>query len=115
MFFHVISPLLNLPTCFSDMLEGFKDVFPKDIPYGLLPIRGVQYYINLSLGTSSPNRPTSGANLEDDMLEGFKDVFPKEIPYGLLLMRGIQYYIKLSLGTSLPNRPTYRANLEEFK
>ncbi|RDX69698.1 hypothetical protein CR513_51151, partial [Mucuna pruriens] len=44
------------------LLGFFKDVFPKDVPHGLPPLRGIEYHINLTLGATFPNRPTYRMN-----------------------------------------------------
>ncbi|RDY02410.1 hypothetical protein CR513_14140, partial [Mucuna pruriens] len=49
----------------SEMLEGFKDVFSKDVPYGLPPLRGIENHINFTLGTSLPNKPAHRVKLEN--------------------------------------------------
>ncbi|RDX65376.1 hypothetical protein CR513_55967, partial [Mucuna pruriens] len=46
MCFVVNSPLANLPTDFEKMLEGFKDIFSKEIPHELSPIRGTEHQID---------------------------------------------------------------------
>ncbi|RDX90645.1 hypothetical protein CR513_27466, partial [Mucuna pruriens] len=56
MCFHVSSRMPNFPTSFGEMLEGFKELFPKDIPYGLPPSRGIEHHIDFSLGVTLPNR-----------------------------------------------------------
>ncbi|RDY10045.1 hypothetical protein CR513_05497, partial [Mucuna pruriens] len=56
MCFHVSYPLSNLPRGFGKMLEGFKDVFPKDIPKGLPPIMSIKNHIDFILGATLPNR-----------------------------------------------------------
>ncbi|RDY13332.1 hypothetical protein CR513_01776, partial [Mucuna pruriens] len=35
------------------MLESFQDIFPKDIPRGLPPIKGIEYQIRFQLAKSS--------------------------------------------------------------
>ncbi|RDX81635.1 hypothetical protein CR513_37658, partial [Mucuna pruriens] len=42
MCFHVSFPMFNMPTGFGEILEGFKELFQKDIPKGLPPIRGIE-------------------------------------------------------------------------
>ena len=51
-----VSPSVEL------LLQEFKDVFPKEIPHGLPPLRGIEHQIDLLLGTSLPNRPAYRSN-----------------------------------------------------
>ncbi|RDY07296.1 hypothetical protein CR513_08610, partial [Mucuna pruriens] len=53
--FVVNIPLTNLPTDFEKMLEGFKDIFSKEIPHGFPPIRGIEHQIDFVLDVSLPN------------------------------------------------------------
>ena len=52
------------------ILHEFKDVFPEDIPGGLLPMRDIQHEIDLVSGSSLPNlshyrmSPTDHAELK---------------------------------------------------
>ncbi|RDY09980.1 hypothetical protein CR513_05567, partial [Mucuna pruriens] len=48
MCFHVSSSISNFPTRFGEMLECFKELFPKNTPHGLPPIRGIEHHIDLS-------------------------------------------------------------------
>ncbi|RDX96095.1 hypothetical protein CR513_21300, partial [Mucuna pruriens] len=63
--FHVSSSLFVLPTWFRKMLENFKDLFPKDIPRGLPPIKGIKYHIDFTLGATLPNKASYKSNLEE--------------------------------------------------
>ncbi|RDX83285.1 Retrovirus-related Pol polyprotein from transposon 17.6, partial [Mucuna pruriens] len=48
-----------LPVGMQDLLEEFKDVFSKDVPYGLPPI---EQHIDLTLGATLPNRTAYRTN-----------------------------------------------------
>ncbi|RDY08930.1 hypothetical protein CR513_06788, partial [Mucuna pruriens] len=52
---NVSYPLIELPTGFSSLLEEFKDVFPKEVPHRLPPLRGIEHHIGLTLGATLPN------------------------------------------------------------
>ncbi|RDX61900.1 hypothetical protein CR513_59822, partial [Mucuna pruriens] len=47
------------------MLEGFKKLFSKNIPYKLPPIRGIKHQIDFTLGATFPNRTSYRENLEE--------------------------------------------------
>ncbi|GKV41981.1 hypothetical protein SLEP1_g49444 [Rubroshorea leprosula] len=46
----------SLPSVVKSLLQDFKDVFPEDIPNGLPPIRGMEHFIDFTLGATIPNR-----------------------------------------------------------
>ena len=54
-----VSPSVEL------LLQEFKDVFPKEIPHGLPPSRGIEHQIDLLLGASLPNRPVYRSNPQE--------------------------------------------------
>ncbi|XP_024016833.1 uncharacterized protein LOC112090239 [Eutrema salsugineum] len=60
----------ELPHEVAQLLEKFQDVFPKDIPAGLPPIRGIEHQIDLVPGAPFPNQaayrvnPTEAKELE---------------------------------------------------
>jgi len=47
------------------LLQEFKDVFPKEIPHGLPPSRGIEHQVDLLPGASLPNRPTYKSNPQE--------------------------------------------------
>ncbi|RDY09359.1 hypothetical protein CR513_06276, partial [Mucuna pruriens] len=50
---------------FQDMLERYKRIFPKEMPQGLPPFRGIEHHNDLIIGASLPNRPTYKANCKE--------------------------------------------------
>ncbi|XP_042377669.1 uncharacterized protein LOC121970764, partial [Zingiber officinale] len=45
--------------------RDFEDVFPKEVPHGLPPIRGIEHQIDLIPGASLPNRPAYRSNPQE--------------------------------------------------
>ncbi|KAK7263636.1 hypothetical protein RJT34_31230 [Clitoria ternatea] len=56
-----------LPKGIQNILQEFKDLFPKDIPKGLPPIRGIEHQIDLIPGASLPNRPAYRCNPKESL------------------------------------------------
>jgi len=52
----------DLPNCVEFLLHEFEDLFPKEIPNGLPPIRGIEHHIDLVPRASLPNRPAYRSN-----------------------------------------------------
>jgi hypothetical protein len=51
------SPMKIVPEAITGLLKKFADVFPKDLPEELPPLRDIQHQIDLMPGSSLPNRP----------------------------------------------------------
>ena len=60
-----IPPLETIPLKVQELLQEFGDVFSKEIPLGLPPLRGIEHQIDLVLGRSLPNRPTYRTNPQE--------------------------------------------------
>ena len=52
----------KLPTEIKPIIEEYKDVFPEDLPIGLLPLRGIEHQIDLIPGVVLPNKPAYRTN-----------------------------------------------------
>ncbi|XP_010534753.1 PREDICTED: uncharacterized protein LOC104810255 [Tarenaya hassleriana] len=50
---------------FMRACEEYKDVFSKDIPRGLPPVRGIEHQIDFVLGASISNKPAYRSNPEE--------------------------------------------------
>ncbi|KAM6574977.1 uncharacterized protein LOC133039699 [Cannabis sativa] len=55
----------SLPSVVVSVLQEFEDVFPKEVPHGVPPIRGIEHQIDFILGASIPNRPAYRTNLDE--------------------------------------------------
>ena len=47
------------------MLDEFVDIFPKELPQGLPPLRGIGHAVDLQPGVVLPNHPTYCMNLQE--------------------------------------------------
>ncbi|XP_073116059.1 uncharacterized protein [Elaeis guineensis] len=56
---------VSLPSQMTEILEKFTDVFPKELPKRLPPIRGIEYQIDLIPGSALPYRPAYRCNFEE--------------------------------------------------
>jgi hypothetical protein len=54
-----------MPSSIVSLLQEYKDVFPKETPHGLPPIRGIEHQIDFVPGATIPNRPAYRSNLEE--------------------------------------------------
>ena len=55
----------SLPIGVEELLKEFGDVFPKDNPHRLPPLRGKEHQIDLIPGASLPNKPTYRSTLKE--------------------------------------------------
>ena len=55
----------SLPPAVANILQEYADVFPKEMPPGLPPIRGIEHQIDLIPGASLPNRAAYRTNPEE--------------------------------------------------
>lgn len=58
-----------IPSEIDPVIRNFSEVFPKDLPDKLLPMRDIQYAINLIRGESLPNLPCRHAELKRQVEE----------------------------------------------
>nr|XP_025882208.1 uncharacterized protein LOC112939363 [Oryza sativa Japonica Group] len=55
----------SLAPAVANILQEYSDVFPKEVPPGLPPVRGIQHQIDLIPGASLPNRAPYRTNPEE--------------------------------------------------
>jgi len=55
----------SLPPQVTNLLSEFEDIFSKEGPNGLAPIRGIEHQIDLIPGASLPHRPAYRTNPEE--------------------------------------------------
>ncbi|XP_016570884.1 uncharacterized protein LOC107868744 [Capsicum annuum] len=51
-----------IPSFISNVLQKFDDVFPRELPQGLPPLREIEHQIDLVQGSQLPNKPTYRSN-----------------------------------------------------
>nr|ABB47285.1 retrotransposon protein, putative, Ty3-gypsy subclass [Oryza sativa Japonica Group] len=56
---------ISLPPPVTNLLQEYADIFPKEVPLGLPPIRGIEHQIDLIPGASLPNRAPYRTNPEE--------------------------------------------------
>jgi len=57
--------LESLPSGVEKLLKEFDQLFPKEVPSGLSPLRGIEHQIDFVPGSSLPNRPTYRTNSQE--------------------------------------------------
>jgi hypothetical protein len=73
--------MTSLPSAVSNVLQAFDDVFPKEVPAGLPPLRGIEHQIDLIPGASLPNRTPYRTSPEET-----KDMYVKVLVLVLSLL-----------------------------
>ena len=53
------------PPMVANLLQEYADVFPKDLPPGLPPLRGIEHQIDLIPGAHLPNRAPYRTNPDE--------------------------------------------------
>ncbi|KAL4271728.1 hypothetical protein GQ457_13G015050 [Hibiscus cannabinus] len=56
---------VDFPASISSLLQEHHDVFPKETPKGLPPLRGIEHQIDFIPSATIPNRPTYRGNPEE--------------------------------------------------
>ena len=59
------APSLAIPPMVANLLQEYADVFPKDLPPGLPPLRGIEHQIDLIPGAQLPNRAPYRTNPDE--------------------------------------------------
>ncbi|WVZ76113.1 hypothetical protein U9M48_024115 [Paspalum notatum var. saurae] len=59
------APSLDIPPAVANLLQEYTDVFPKDLPPGLPPLRGIEHQIDLIPGARLPNRAPYRTNPDE--------------------------------------------------
>ena len=70
----------SLPSVVVSLLQDFDEVFPKEMPIGLPPIRGIEHQIDFVPGAPIPNRlayrsnPKETKNFKGRLMSSWKGV-----------------------------------------
>ena len=56
---------MDIPPAVANLLQEYVDVFPKDLPPGLPPLRGIEHQIDLIPGAQLPNRAPYHTNPDE--------------------------------------------------
>ncbi|KAH1034342.1 hypothetical protein GYH30_054658 [Glycine max] len=56
---------ISISPSVQPLLQEFKNIFPKEIPHGLPPSRGIEHQVDLLPGASLPSRPTYKSNPQE--------------------------------------------------
>jgi hypothetical protein len=59
------APSLDIPPAVANLVQEYADVFPKDLPLGLPPLRGIEHQIDLIPGAQLPNRASYCTNPDE--------------------------------------------------
>ena len=59
------APSLDVSPVVANLLQEYADVFPKDLPPGLPPLRGIEHKIDLIPGAQLPNRAPYRTNPDE--------------------------------------------------
>jgi hypothetical protein len=59
------APSLDIPHVVANLLQEYADVFPKDLPLGLPPLRGIEHQIDLIPGAQLSNRALYHTNPDE--------------------------------------------------
>jgi len=96
---------LSMSPAIADLLQEYGDVFPKEIPPGLPPIRGIEHQIDLIPGAFLPNHAPYRTNHEETkeiarQVQGLLDkgyiresLSPCAVPVILVQKRWIMTYV----------------------
>ncbi|XP_072150055.1 uncharacterized protein [Setaria viridis] len=59
------APSFDIPPAVANILQEYADVFPKDLPPGLPPLRGIEHQFDLIPGAQLPNRAPYRTNPDE--------------------------------------------------
>ncbi|RDY05112.1 hypothetical protein CR513_11084, partial [Mucuna pruriens] len=92
---HVFPSITVMPIGINKLLEEFYDVFPKDVPHGLPPLRGIEHYIDLTLRATLPNKaeyktnPKEAKEIQKKVVKLIEKGHEDELQEGLKTMKAI--------------------------